>query len=806
MSFQTRAVRHGLFVTALMCASAMYPALGLARQADDPASTAPAEQGSGDIVVTAQKRQERLQDVPLAVTALSGDMLAARQINDTNGLVKAVASLNYQQGNNPTNTTFRIRGVGTSLFSQGVESSVSVVVDGVVAARQAQNFSDFADIERVEVLRGPQGTLFGKNATAGVINVVTARPSDHYEAQGSATIAEDNEYRVNGTVSGPITDRLRARLTGYYNDIGGYIDNVHIGTAANGQKSWGVRGKLEWDATDTLNLLLAADYRKSDANCCNSELVEVNNPLRATLNGGATVAADTRQVSNDDATFADSTQKTVSLEANLNLGFATLTSLTAYQDFDLENNYEVDRIGYADPVFITGTSTAQQNYNWGRTQVKQFSQELRLASKPGGRLNYVGGVYYAHLDLDRDFRRRRAVCATGTFGEACTPTSYQSLGSHAVNKSDSVSAFGQVDYALIDHLKAIGGARLQYEKVSIAGQRTGVLVAGDATFGGAASAWAGQSAHDTALTGKAGLQYEFSRRAQIYATYTRGYKGLGYDTEITADFGGQKAVKPEWVNAYEVGFKGQSADGRFSVAAAAFWADYTNLQIQANASDPVTNVVSYYQTNAGSARTRGLELEATARPVSWFSLNGSATYTESSVDVDGLNCPTQYQSAAQTYGVGADTPVNTCYKYQYVNAAGATVTSGAVQDVRNGKLPVAPSWRVNVSPRVDFGFHDGWNGFVQVDYRYTSKQNFAIEQDPLQTQKAYSTVDLSLGFRAPQSRYSVTFFVKNLFDQNYYTSKGTSTLFPSNTTTLDIWAFRPKDADRYVGLTIAAKI
>lgn len=224
----------------------------------------------GDIVVTAQKRTERLQDIPLAVTAVSADALAARQINDTNSLVTAIPSLSFQQGANPTNTSFRIRGVGTALFGQGVESSVSVVVDGVVAVRSAQGFSDLADIERIEVLRGPQGTLFGKNASAGVISVTTARPSDELEGKGEITIAEHNEYRARGTVSGPITNTLRARVSGYYNDVQGVTKNLANNEWVNGSKSWGVRGKLEWDAADNLTFLLAGEYKKTDADCCAS--------------------------------------------------------------------------------------------------------------------------------------------------------------------------------------------------------------------------------------------------------------------------------------------------------------------------------------------------------------------------------------------------------------------------------------------------------------------------------------------------------------------------------------------------------
>ncbi|KAK0331620.1 hypothetical protein LTR94_028201, partial [Friedmanniomyces endolithicus] len=231
--------------------TALVPTLAHAQaQASDP----------GEIVVTAQKRTERLQDVPLAVSALSAETLGRQQINDTNGLVAAVPSLTYTQGNNVSNSTFRVRGIGTTLFNQGSESSVSTVIDGVVMARQAQGFVDLADLERVEVLRGPQGTLFGKNATAGVISVVTARPTDRFTARADATIAELDEYRIKGTMSGPLTDRLRARVSGFYNDVGGHITNVANGRDTNGFKSWGLRGKLDWDATDNLNFLATLDY------------------------------------------------------------------------------------------------------------------------------------------------------------------------------------------------------------------------------------------------------------------------------------------------------------------------------------------------------------------------------------------------------------------------------------------------------------------------------------------------------------------------------------------------------------------
>ena len=793
MSKITRAIRKGLLIssTSLFIVPVAYA------QTD-------ADNG-GDIVVTAQKRTERLQDVPLAVTALSADALSNRQIFDTNNLVQAVPSLNFQQGNNPTNSSFRIRGVGTSLFNQGVEASVSVVVDGVVAARQVQSFTDFADIERVEVLRGPQGTLFGKNASAGVINVVTARPSKSFEGRASVTIAEGDEYRASGSVSGPITDSLRARVTGYYNDVGGHIANAYTGRKENGFDSWGVRGKLEWDATDRLNLLLAADYRKNNADCCQGVLVRVGNPQRLSLIGDTGVSPDNRQSWNNGATFADSKQSTVSLEGNLDLGGVTLTSVTAYQKYDIANNFEPDRLGSAVPTFVTPGGASQFDYNYGTTAIEQFSQEVRATSNGAGRLSYVVGAYYSDLHIDRAFARRRAVCATGTFGQPCTPSAYQSLAHVAALDSYNLSGFGQAEWTVVGGLKLIGGVRVQYEKVTVGGQRTGPIVAGDGNFGGAASAYGSRTANDTAVTGKAGVQYEFSRNAQAYASYTRGYKGLGFDTESGADFVNQNPVLPEHVDAYEIGFKGRTADGTLSVAIAAFLADYTNLQIQANRSDPVLNTIQFVQTNAGSSRTKGIEFEATLRPSQQFSLTAAVSYTDASINVDGLNCPVQFQTAAPTIALGGVRPVNSCYRYQYLNGAGATVTSGPVQDVRDGQLPASPKWRLLLSPRFEHELGEALVGFIQTDLTFQSDQIFAVEQDPLSAQDGYAIVDMTAGLRTADGRYGISAFVKNLFDQNYYTSTSSANLNPANLTLVDVYANVPKAASRYVGASASIR-
>ncbi len=754
-----------------------------------------ADEQVGDIVVTAQKRSERLQDVPLAVTAINGDTLANRQINDTSTLTQAIPSLTFQQGPNPTNTTLRIRGVGTALFGQGVESSVSVVVDGVVQARQAQGFADLADIERVEVLRGPQGTLFGKNSSAGVISVVTARPSSDFQGRVEGTIAEHGEYRAKGTISGPLTDTLRARVTGFYNDVPGITYNTTLDRRVNGQKSWGVRGKLEWDATDNLNLLLTGEYRKTNSDCCISSSIRVDNPIVALLEAPVVASARNRQVSEDTLTYANSNQKTFSLQADWDLGPATLTSITAYQDYYLKVNQPIDRLD-SDPVrFVgTGASYASWNFNQGILDLSQFSQELRLGSNGSHDLTYVAGVYYSHADIKRPFARRRALCASGVIGQTCATPTYQSSSSFAELTTNSIAAFGQAEYRIIGGLKLLGGLRVQYEDGTNYGIQLGTVAAGDTLLPGVPTGSGTKKEHDTAVTGKAGLQYEFSRNLQTYAAYTRGYKGIGYNMEATTNFAQQSTLSPERVNAYELGVKGRTSDGTLSMAVAVFRSDYSNLQVQANRSDPSTGVTSFVATNAGTSRSQGVEVEATLRPTRHFTIDASFAYTDSTVNIDGLNCPLQFQAAAP---VLAGKPVNICYR----TAAGVTPQ----QNLRNATLPASPKVRISLAPRWDQDISDSLAGFVQVGVNFQSKQQFAIEQDPLLAQEAYTLVDASIGIHTTDDRYSLSLFVKNLFDVNYYTSVSHNSLLATAAKPFDLTATYNKDADRYVGATLGVR-
>lgn len=741
-----------------------------------------------DIVVTAQKRKERLQDVPVAVSAVGADLLASSQVNSSGGIAALVPSLTYTQNTSALNNNVRVRGIGTVLFSAGIESSVSFVVDGVVMARQGQGFSDLIDVDRVEVLRGPQGMLFGKNATAGVINVVTKAPASNFEGSVEASAAEMGEYRLRGTVSGPISDSIRARLTGFYTNDRGWAYNATTGDHVFGTKDFGLRGKVAIDVTPTLDLLITGDYRKSDSTCCQPLAYKTTQPLLQQLRAPVVAGIENRTVNSTDPTFSDVRTGGASLEANLSLGEHKLTSITAWREWNFTNNVDVDGFNTASPVRVP-FGFGYFGINGGTVGIRQTSEELRLTSPSGGLLEYtIGGMYYK-LDLDRTFQRRVAGCTNDTtvaFDAPCPNPLYQSSGSVANTQAENIAAFGQVQLNLTQQFSALGGFRLQRETTSYRGTRSATApFAGDTAL--LAGSTGSNSVSDNDLSGKLGLQYKFSRHAQVYATWSRGYKGYGWDVEFSADFAGQKPVKPETVKSWEIGFKGQALDNRLNFSLAAFSAKYTNLQVQAT--QLINGAPISIPTNAGSSLSKGIEMEFNYRATDHLTFLGGLTYMQARFNADGLPCSLPTQAAAITPAAGATPPANTCF----------ILNGSRVQNVRDGRLPNSPDWKANASVRYEDNLTSAFVGFIQLNGNYQSRVLFDLSQDQELDQAAYATADLSLGVKTADNKYQLSFFVRNLTDKHYANGKQRDNLLTNPANPGNIMFFTSKDASRYVG-------
>ncbi|MFL0415695.1 TonB-dependent receptor [uncultured Sphingomonas sp.] len=752
------------------------------------------ETGLGDIVVTAQKRSERLQDVPLAVSVVSGDAIAQLGGVNLENAQYLVPTMNFRKSGTTINQSLFLRGVGTSTFSIAGEPSISTVVDGVVYSRAGEAFSDLVDIDRMEVLRGPQGTLFGKNASAGVINIVTRRPGDEFGGyvEGSYYTGGD-EYRVRGAVDLPLAEGIKSRFTGFYGSWDGNIRNIaHGGRRVNGYEHWGVRGMIVADPTPDLQFTLIGDYREAKDDCCAEVIGTPATGLAAQLLPD--VRGDkSRTINQDLITRTNEKSWGVSLQADWTLGTQTITSITAYRDYRNEEIRDGDWL----PAAYVGLN---QLHDFGPQTGDTFSQEIRLTSPSNQFLEYVVGAFYSRAYSERSFRRDDIVCntvpaSTPTSLIPCTtpglsvtrPTGTAVFGSTFKN----LAFFGQATLNLTDRFRVIGGIRYTADQLDVFHSRvtalagpginpnfdqgvfdryqqlvaSGVSPTAAQTQAVAASngiPWRGKTTNDN-WSGKAGVQFDIVRESTAYATYSRGYKGPAFNIFYNLSATGTNVIEPETADSYEIGVKNTLFDGRLVLNLAAFYAKYNNYQ--ANNPDEVAGVLVTRFTNAGTISTRGVELDVLVQPVRDLSISGGVAYTDAHVD----------QFKLPTNGtVGSVIPSGT--------QLGAAV---------KWKGSVAADYRIRTGGAVDFGLG------TQISAQ--TKQTGQFDANPVIREltqiPGYTLVNLSASVMDADDRFRLTAQVKNLFDQSFpaaITSGG-----PGG-------AYRyiiPREADRYYGIT-----
>lgn len=723
------------------------------------------------VMVTATKRAETLQNVPVAVSARSGEDLEKSGVSSIEGLATLVPSLTFTQSSNDLNSSVRIRGVGTEVFSSGVEPSVSFVIDDVVLARQGQGFQDLVDVERVEVLRGPQSTLFGKNASAGVISVTTQAPTDTMTGKLDATIAEGDEYALRGTLAGPLSDTVSGRLTAFTKSLKGHIKNVADGRDLNGYDNWGVRGKLLIEPNDALDLTFIADYRDTQQDCCAYQIRDTSTALNPVV--GATLDAlldpvvaspENRQTNLNAPVYNNSEQWGMSGKAEYMFenGF-TFTSITAYREWDFENNIDVDALNFEDP--IPGVITF--DLNSGQTSLSQTSQEFRLASPEWDNFDFMIGAYVFDLDLDRSFQRRlEAMTALGIAGQ-----SGQFNGSVG-NKNYAAFASGNLRFGQGTTL--FGGLRLIDETLEYQVFRdpANTVQPGDFPLGGTAGTPADidGDTSDTALVGNIGLRQQWNDDVMTYVRYARGYKGRAFDVIFTAPQD-TAPVNAELSDSYEAGLKLQTANNRLQFNAAVFWTEYTDFQAQERDVAASTIVVA----NAGEVSTKGVELDASALLTDTTLLQGGIAYTDAKVE---------------------SFPFAQCYRGQS-EAEGCV--NGA-QDLSGEDLPNSPDWRFTASLRQDIPLRSQtFDGFIQLDGSWQSEVQFQIDQNPNTVQNGYGLLHLSLGIEDDDGTWSASVFVRNLLDETYAANVFADPLYAGV-----ISQYLPRDSERYVGARLTA--
>jgi len=785
----------GLGLTTTAFAQATPDTANQPADTDQPANaTTPDEatsQSPGDIVVTAQKRSERLQDVPVAVSVVSGAALSAASRPSIETASQLVPSLNFLKSGTTLNQTIFLRGVGTATFSIAGEPSVSTVVDGVVYARSGEAFTDLVDVDQLEVLRGPQGTLFGKNASAGVINITTKRPTNRMGGSIEAGYFDEGEYRLRGTLNIPLSDQLLSRVTTFYGKYDGNIRNITTDEDVNGYKRWGLRGQLLFQPTDSpLRLLLIGDYYKNNDDCC-AEVIGTTSPTTAVVNGVNTLTGfvatspiygalptprgdKSRQVAQNLVTRTLERGWGLSAQADLDVGDHTLTSITAYRDW---NNTEV-RDGDFLPRAYVGFV---QLHDRGPQQSNTFSQEVRLTSPGQQFFTYVLGGYLSRAEAERTFNREDIVCTAATGAPAgvlipcgsanANPSTFPGGTATFGSVFKNAALFGQGVINVTDAFRVVGGLRYTRDRLSVFHSRNTRLAGpGIAPSFPVTPTGTGQPASlfeaktkESNVSGKAALQYNLTPDVMAYASYTRGYKGPAYNVFFNLGAIGTNVIEPETVNSYEAGLKNSLLNGRLVLNLTAFSAKYKNFQ--ANNPDVVAGVVVTRFTNAGSVSTKGAELDLYYQPARDFTISGGVAYTDA--QVERFRLP---PGALPTQVVPSGTP-----------------------------LGYAPKWKGSLSADYrarDVGPVDLWlGGSVSAQ----SKQLAQFSPDPVVRQIAtidgYSITNLSAGIGGHDDRWRVTLLVRNLFDTSY--AAAIQSGGPAGAYRFQI----PRDADRYFGIT-----
>lgn len=724
----------------------------------------PAAGALEEIIVTAQKRTENIQDVPAAVTVLTGRQIENSGALNVEGLLALVPTLNFRESVSTIDSSIFLRGVGTINFSIAAEPSVAFVLDGVVQARAGEAFGDLYDIERIEVLRGPQGTLFGKNASAGAVNVVSRKPGNEFDGYVDLSAFEDNEYRARASVDIPLSDKVRSRFTATYGTFDGFIRNVTYGRDVNGYERWGVRGIVAADVSEKLTLTFIGDYREANDDCCAEVIGTVPAGTAAGTQAGITIDGDqVRAVRNNLVNKTIETSWGGSLQADYDLGAGTLTSITAYRDWKNDGIRDGD---YADTAYVG----IPQLHDYGPQPSTTFTQELRYASPSGERIEYVVGGYYYKAKAERTFQRDDIVCSTSTLPPVdgltpCAPGSsvltFPSSRATFGSTIENIAAFGQATFNVTDALRLIAGGRYTRDDVSAFHDRIPSPIAGP----GVRTDGSGyrMQTDESNFSPRAGAQYDFSDDFMGYVTYSRGYKGPAFNVFFNQNPQQLNAIEAETADSYEAGLKSTLLDQRLLLNTAVFYAQYDNFQ--ANNFDLLNGVVITRLTNAGKISTRGAELDLIARPSDSFTLTGGIAYADA--QIDEFNLPPGSPST----------------------------------DTRKGeRLPLAPEWKASLSANwriplpLPFDLELGATG------AYTDEQVSDLNNNPVQrpalTIPSYTVVDANIALVDDDDRYRISLMINNAFDESY-----ASLITPGGPGGSYRYLI-PRDADRYFGVSV----
>jgi len=730
---------YRLFVTSAVVAlvGAVTPAYA---QDDTPA---PVESGLTEIVVTAQKTSESIQDVPISITAVGGERLSDMQVTTLQALQGTVPNVQIDNfANTPNNAVFTIRGIGVIEPDPYAGNTVSIVVDGVPQFFSMGALLDTYDVQRVEILRGPQGTLFGANTTGGVVNVVTNQPTGEFGGYVKGVYGNYNRFDLSGALEIPLAEDLASfKIAGIHTERDGWVTNVFDGSDMGSKNVDAVRGQLYITPTPDLSITLQGEYvgaRNGAPVVVNGGLPgEANYVAPGTFWNGAELPMyespcqvpgqpceapdkffsgnnEVPDISNIDTYFGIATIELA------NTAIGDITSITGYKEFD--------QFEYTDQDGTAKTNNATRR----RTQGWQLSEELRTAFNMGT-FRGVAGVFFmkTHYDHYQMYHLDFAAPGLAQFNSQDQDT-------------ESYSAFVQTYTELTDALTLQAGIRYTHDEID-------ALATLDTVFGLPAltdDGWDGGlnddgTVHQISVGGKEswdnvgwklGLDYEINPEALAYASWSRGFKSGGYTGRIGVAADGDAPYNPEEVDTFEVGIKADFLNSSIRTNFSAFYTNYRDMQLAQIYFDSATNVQGNRILNAAKSKIKGFELETQAVPVWGLTLRGSLAYLDATY-------------AEFVYG----DPV-----------------SGQFFDLSGFRLQNAPEWQATLGVNYEYEMGNGSRIVGDVAWMYTDEKYYtAILDTPRSLVQPTYLVDALLTYHAPDNQYSVGLWGKNLLDKRY---------------------------------------
>ena len=714
-----------------------------------------------EIIVTAQKRVQKLEDVPISLTALNGTKLEETGITSVTGISDYTPSFNMTQTGIGTNIA--IRGISSGV-NQGFEQSAAMFVDGIHYGRAQLARAPFLDVERIEILRGPQSILFGKNSTAGAISIINAKPGSEHTGSLSLSYDPDLGDREGRLVlSGPISETVGGRLAILSRTTNGFIENTTLDRNESADKDQVVRATLEWKPTDTWDITLKLEDGSFDSNGRNIEVIKpVTNPaLNATndpnpyrtilsyLTAGnyqLDTTQDGKRQSNGDYSYNDTSN--VTLTAEHDIGDLTLTSVTGYNGYTYSELCDCDFTGA--PGF---NIFSDEKYH-------QVSQELRLTSDADQKVSWIGGLFYQGSNIK--FHDKVYVPTNSVIATAVSALLRGASTQRDFNQDTSLYAvFGQATWNISDSNRLILGGRYSSETKDADRKQYHVSPAGDVLPLGTVNdpynkLWVGFKVDPHSISGdrkesgfdpQVVFQQDLNKTDRLYASYTTGFKSGGYDVRANsaptalgglypgADTDGSWEFQKEKVKNYEVGGKFLFA-GAAELNVAVFRSDFTDMQ-----TSQFDGSLSFNVTNAGEARVQGIEIDSRWAITSDLLARGGVSY----LDFEYL-----------------DFPNGQC-------AFGQPATSGTSCDQTGMRREFVPKYQGNIGFDYDINFASGWKITNTLDLIFNSGYLTTPSLDSRMEQSSYSKINARIALTSPEETWTIALVGKNLTDESVIT-------------------------------------